>query len=392
MRVLHIENNSAFGGSLTGLLDLIEHLPGGVQPILVCSFDAERFVTIPRRCAYQRVEHPRYDWSPAHPLRRLWRYYWQIHRHWTRLLEDLVRRERPDVIHGNNSCMSNLAAATVARRHGIPAISHQKCFEYPGRVNRWLLQYSPYTFHIGTSPAISRNLLSLGLPQAKLTTMFEPIRPPENWRLAARREVPVIGMHSMLTPWKGQDVFLRAVGILKRTYSGPFRVVVAGSAPGGDEEFPRKLRQIAVEEGIADLVDFRGHVSDVYGLLPEFDIAVHAAVAPEPFGRVVAEAMICGVPVLVSDAGGPADYVQHGVTGLHVPMGNAQAMAETLAGLLDDPAQRQAMGMAGREFALAAFDPVRLGQEMAEFYEQLVAGKAAARRRSTRAAVAAGAG
>jgi glycosyltransferase involved in cell wall biosynthesis len=107
-------------------------------------------------------------------------------------------------------------------------------------------------------------------------------------------------------------------------------------------------------------------------MLSEMDIAVHASVGPEPFGRVVAEAMICGVAVLVSDAGGPADYVEHGVTGFRVPMRDAQAMASTLAMLLDNPGRRRSVGLAARAFALKAFNPVRLGREMADFYKKIL--------------------
>lgn len=372
MRVLYIENNTAFGGSLTGLLELIECLPDTVKPILATQLDVERFVPIPPRATFHHLAIPDHSLSPVGAVRGLWRYYREAVRPWMRALNDLIRENRPDLIHCNNASMSNLPAAFVGRQHQIPVISHQKGFEYSGRLNRIVLRNSPYTFHIGESPAISNHLLALGLSAAKLTTMFDSMRPPENWTPAPEREVPTISMHSMLTAWKGQDVFLRAIGILKRTYAGRFRVIVAGDAPGGDEEFPKKLRQLAVEEEITELVDFRGHVSDVYGLLRDVDIAVHASVSPEPFGRVVAEAMICGVPVLVSDAGGPADYVEQGVTGYRVPMGNAQEMANSLAMLLDNPERRRAMGLAGRAFALEAFDPTRLGKEMVDLYSNIL--------------------
>jgi len=178
----------------------------------------------------------------------------------------------------------------------------------------------------------------------------------------------------MLTPWKGQDVFLRAMGVLKRRGGRQFRAVIAGS-PTGAPEYAASLRQIVASEGIADLVDFRGHAKDVYGLLAELDIAVHAAVQPEPFGRVVAEAMISGVPVAVSDVGGPSEYVDHGVTGLRFPMGNPDALASILAELIDEPSWRRSIGDAGRKYAMATFDPVRLGREMADFYTRVLHGR-----------------
>lgn len=76
----------------------------------------------------------------------------------------------------------------------------------------------------------------------------------------------------------------------------------------------------------------------------------------EPFGLVAVEAMATGRPVVASQTGGLQDIVHHGETGLLVPPGDAEALAEALATLLDDPALAARMGAAGRAVVEAEYD------------------------------------
>ena len=65
------------------------------------------------------------------------------------------------------------------------------------------------------------------------------------------------------------------------------------------------------------------------------DVVVHASVEPEPFGRVVAEAMACGRAVVASDAGGVREIAKDGENALLHPCGDAAALAERIERLAD---------------------------------------------------------
>jgi glycosyltransferase involved in cell wall biosynthesis len=90
-------------------------------------------------------------------------------------------------------------------------------------------------------------------------------------------------------------------------------------------------------------------------------VAVAPSVWPEPFGVVVLEAMTCGRPVIASRAGGLAEIVIDGETGLLVPPGDSRALATALRQLLTDQDLRQKMGLAGKhraeEFRASAIVP-----------------------------------
>jgi len=77
-------------------------------------------------------------------------------------------------------------------------------------------------------------------------------------------------------------------------------------------------------------------------------IATMPSVWAEPFGQVAVEAMSCGKPTVVSAAGGLTDIVVDGVSGIHVPPGDARALAEAIELLRNDPALRERLGAAAK--------------------------------------------
>jgi glycosyltransferase involved in cell wall biosynthesis len=72
----------------------------------------------------------------------------------------------------------------------------------------------------------------------------------------------------------------------------------------------------------------------------------------EPLGNVVLEGFSAARPVVATDADGPRELIEDGRTGLLVPIGDHQALAGAIAGLLEDGARAAAIGAAGR----AAFE------------------------------------
>jgi glycosyltransferase involved in cell wall biosynthesis len=91
----------------------------------------------------------------------------------------------------------------------------------------------------------------------------------------------------------------------------------------------------------------------------------------EGFGIPAAEAMGCEVPVVATDAGGLPEVVEHGVTGLVVPRGDANALAEAIGSLLEDAMLRRRMGLAGRERALRLFDWDRTAEQLEQVYRDV---------------------
>lgn len=180
-----------------------------------------------------------------------------------------------------------------------------------------------------------------------------------------------IGMVGTFARWKGHDVFLRAMSQMR---GGGTRGYIIGGPiyeTAGSQLSMRELREQAAAYGLGDSVGFTGRIDDVPAALRALDIVVHASVEPEPFGLVIAEAMACGRPVVVSRAGGAAEIAQAGAL-FHRP-GEATDLAARLGELAGDSALRASLGAEGHQAALRLFSRRRLSEVLVPIYETLLA-------------------
>ena len=161
----------------------------------------------------------------------------------------------------------------------------------------------------------------------------------------------VVGIFSRLHPWKGQSVLLDAVARMP----GVHALVVGGALFSGEAPYELELRARAELPSYAGRVHMLGARDDVPRLLAACTVVVHASVLPEPFGRVLVEAMLAGRPVIASNAGGVPEVVTDGETGVLVPPGDARALGEALDALRRDAARTAAMAQRGAARARERF-------------------------------------
>jgi glycosyltransferase involved in cell wall biosynthesis len=143
---------------------------------------------------------------------------------------------------------------------------------------------------------------------------------------------PLIGMFGRICRWKGQDVFLRAMAQVPGA-----RAIVVGGTFFEEREFEQELKQLVGELGLADRVEFVGHVEDPITVMAACDVVAHCSTAPEPSGRVITEAMFAGVPVIGSNAGGVPEFIVQNETGQLTPLNDHAALAAAIRRYLDDP-------------------------------------------------------
>ena len=174
-------------------------------------------------------------------------------------------------------------------------------------------------------------------------------------------DVPLIGMFGRLARWKGQEVLLNALRLLPEV-----QALIVGTALFEDPAFPDHLRERAAALGLGGRIHFLGHRGDVPSIMKEVDIVVHASVAPEPFGRVVAEAMLARRPVVATRAGGIPELIEHGRTGLLVSPGDAAEMAGALRALFADGDWARQLGTCAAEVARKKFGLPRMLRRLDE--------------------------
>jgi len=166
---------------------------------------------------------------------------------------------------------------------------------------------------------------------------------------------------------KNVSLLLQAYADLAgRSVSLPYLYIVGGQPPNS-------ILQWVSELGIADRVRILGtqderELADLYRNAQFFVLPSDE----EGLGIVILEAMASGLPVVSTRCGGPETIVLDGETGLLTPVGDAQALADAMTQLIEDPGLRQRMGEAGRQHAVERFSLGVTGKVFLDRYEDLL--------------------
>jgi len=292
-------------------------------------------------------------------------------------LVSLVRPNNVALIHANSNT-AQLFAGMAARRCGIPSIWHCRDLA-PMGLERLFVRKSA-TRVLAISNAVRSHMIASGIPETRISLLQNGIDlerfSEEKDRGAFRKErdlspyCSLTVMAGQLVPWKRHDLFLSmAASVVARVPDARF--VIAGDDARGDHPgYLQSLQENAKRLGIHERVIFAGHLADIRPLLRDADCMVHPA-AREPFGRIVVEAMAMGRPVVAVNDAGPADIIRHGKDGFLVPAGNAEAMAQAVVSLRQDPALSARMGVAARQRSLA-FDIRKTAEALVAIYDSIL--------------------
>jgi glycosyltransferase involved in cell wall biosynthesis len=135
------------------------------------------------------------------------------------------------------------------------------------------------------------------------------------------------------------------------------------------------LHRVARQEDVDSVVDFLGAQSKeamptIYG---QSDILLFTSLWPEPFGRVLVEAMASGVAVVGTATGGAAEILVENENALLFAPGDAIGLARQVARLIKLPLLRQELTRAGRRIAVAKFDLQRMAAEIETYLQTILA-------------------
>jgi glycosyltransferase involved in cell wall biosynthesis len=313
-------------------------------------------------------------WLPGRP-----------HFHLYHGVRGLLDRVRPDLVHIDEEPYSavtwQLVRACRARR--LPALfftwqSIPKALPPPFAAMRSHVFHSVAGAIAGTERA-GQGLRQLGyagplqvVPQFGVdVTRFAPrpdLRAERRAALGIGDGEFVVGFAGRLVPEKGGAVLVDALHDLPAA-----RLVVAGEGPER-----RRLERAARAQlnGRVRFEPWQGSLA-----MPAWLSALDALAVPslttrgweEQFGRILIEAMACGVPVVGSDSGEIPRVI--GPAGLVVPEGDARALADALTRLSHDPALRARLAAAGRNRVLAEFTNARVVERTVAFYRELTTGR-----------------
>ncbi len=327
-------------------------------------------------------------YAAAHPLRTA-----AMLRHAVRpvrRLRRIIREEGAAVVH-SNSLKAHVLAAAAARGTTARIIWHMRDILAGGPAEatlRWAALRWPDRV-VAISKAVRDSIVRRKADAANVVTIYNGIAvetgPSADNANALRREfgipadAPLVCQIGQIARRKGQREFVEAAAAIVKAQPAA-RLLVVGKVlfPQNEAAYEQELLELIERLGLEDSVVLTGHRHDVARILAACDVMVHAATEPEPFGRVLIEAMAAGKPVVSTDAGAAPEIVVDlngsggEPTGILVPPESPGCIASAVLRLLNDTALAERLGAAGRERVRRHFTIERTVRRVEELYSELL--------------------
>jgi glycosyltransferase involved in cell wall biosynthesis len=297
-------------------------------------------------------------------------------------LARLIKKEAIDLVHHNNGLRVNRAAVVAARLAGVPQICHVRWLPEFSPLERYLAHFVHYFIYI--SQAVEQRCRDLGIAASKGQVVYNPINfeaygqsnhiAELQAELGLTDEDRLVSNVGRLDWWKGHDDFLQAMAeVIQSQPNAKALIVGASDSMPRNQAYHQRLQQLVTDLKLSDHIIFTGFRTDIPCVMAASDVVVHSASEPEPFGRVIVEAMAAGRPVVATAAGGVLDIVEDQVTGLLVPPKNAALMAKAIQQLLENPEQAGKLGQRAQQHAKERFSVKRHVTAVQRVYQKILA-------------------
>jgi glycosyltransferase involved in cell wall biosynthesis len=299
-----------------------------------------------------------------------------------RLLAQLLRRERPDVVLNwtPKTHIYGALAALVARRGDRVAWWQHTIVPRTRLLDRvaGLLPARAVVCSSRSTAAVQRTRWPARRTFVVHPGIELPVRTqePERSALRERLEIPsarrVVGLVGRLEPGKRHDRFLDVIALLRREGLDVHGLIVGGLTPGSPPELASRLEDGIAVRGLGDVMTWTGQVPDAGPYIDLMDVLVSVA-SVESFGIALVEAMARGVPVVAAAAGGPEEIIESGTSGLIVPTADPVELAEAVASVLARPTLRRRLVAGGSERVRTRFTRERMTRDIERALEEVCA-------------------
>ncbi|MFH0878587.1 MAG: glycosyltransferase family 4 protein [Lentisphaerota bacterium] len=358
MRVAYIFNHPHIvGGGEISLIELMEAIrPLGVEPFALLPSQGE----ITERLKVLKI--PCFI-NPMPSLKGL------SLLHFPSVVGQMAKMFQQQDIHlaHSNGARCTLYAAEAARKAGIACLWHVRVIERDAVLDR--IRGRRVAGIIANSRATAETLRPLIPRNRPVDVIYNGVslsRIHQAPALDLRSTFnlpghPVLFVAARVTPEKGLDVLIEACARMTHPHS----VVVMGSTPMAD--YADRLKQQSAALKNSRWIWSPPHPQFI-NLMKTADLVAIPS-RHEGFCRVIPEAWACGIPILATRQGGPAELIHHEKDGWLTPSGNAVAMSQALDHLLQNPDLRQRLSQAG-SLRTQEFDLEHTAGQILEVYRK----------------------
>ncbi len=275
----------------------------------------------------------------------------------------LISQNHVDLLHTNFNLARSRAAIISALISRIPVIVHNRNLAHTLYIDRLLSRYVKKI--ICVSDFVKQKYVENGIPEEKCTVIYNGVdldkfRPANNDIYSEELIITSIGR---LEKWKGQEIFVKAAAIIAHKFPQTKFWII------GDGPETKNLESLVEKLQLTHQFKFWGKIENVLAYLQQTKIFVHNSIEAEPFGRVIIEAMACGLPVISTDLGGPKEIIKDGENGFLLSPNNPEILAEKIEFLIKNKKVRHDLGQKSIETVQNIFDIKKTTESIQSIYD-----------------------
>jgi L-malate glycosyltransferase len=365
LRILHISSAQAFGGGERHLVDLVKGLSKRGHDLFVAlrpkspllaeltCLSPSNFLELPLRNALDAKSSTR--------------------------LSHFVANERIEIVHAHMARDYTLAAYAVRRNSTARLIITRHVLFPLSRLHRFTLSHAARV--IAVSEAVARQLAAQNLTKTEKISVvhngvdfgrFDATRSYfDRNRFRSDVDLPeeclLVGSVGELNPLKGHQDFLAAAAQISNPRA---HFIIAGVDVSPSQANLSALKQSIQRLQLSARVRLIGRMADITDLFRSLDVFVSAS-HTESFGLAIAEAMAAGTAVVATRTEGAREIIYDGKTGLLVPIGDVNTMAQSISMLLHDEELRASIAKAGSEDVRTRFNLDRMVEATERIYRDV---------------------
>ena len=193
----------------------------------------------------------------------------------------------------------------------------------------------------------------------------------QKWEI--NKEKKIILVPGRLTSWKGQELLIEAINLVKIELGyEAFYVVILGNDQGRDL-YKKKLIRLSEQYRLTKQIRFIDHCKDMSLAYKVSDIVVSPSIEPEAFGRVAVEAQSMEKIIIASNIGGSNETIINKKTGFLFEAGNANALSKNIINVITmDKMSLELIGKEGRKNIMKKFNVEKMCFSTYSEYKRLL--------------------
>ena len=193
----------------------------------------------------------------------------------------------------------------------------------------------------------------------------------KEWEI--KKEKKIVLMPGRLTSWKGQEMFIESLNLVKKELGyEAFHVVILGNDQGR-KLFKKKLTRLTEQYRLTNQIKFIDHCKDMALAYQVSDIVVSSSIEPEAFGRVAVEAQSMEKLIIASNIGGSNETIIDGKTGFLFDTGNINSLCRKIIQAIKmDETSLKLIGKEGRKNIIKKFNVEKMCLSTYSEYKRLI--------------------